>query len=396
LRVDRPNIRLKPREGRRARTGAPWIFSNEIVMDASAKSLAPGSLVNVVGDDGRSFGTGYFNAATLVALRLFEVPADTKIDHEFLAGRISRALTLRQALFDGPYYRLVHAEGDGLPGLVIDRFGDALVVQITTAGMESLLDSLLEAVKHAVNPSCVVLRADTPSRALEGLPLYSRTAKGNEPRRLEVEENGTRYFGDPIGGQKTGWYFDHRDNRAFMARLAKEKSVLDAYCYTGGFAILAARFGAREASGIDSSTPALHLAEEAAVANGVARACRFVKSDVMDELERLSAARECFDLVIADPPPFVPARKDLEAGAHAYRKLARLAASTTRANGYLMLASCSHNMPPERFAQECAIGIARAGRRGALIRQAGAGPDHPVHPMLPQTSYLKTLVYALN
>jgi 23S rRNA (cytosine1962-C5)-methyltransferase len=387
---------LKPREGRRARAGAPWIFSNEIVMDVSAKSLAPGCLVNVMGDDGRSFGTGTFNAATLIAVRLLEVPADANIDREFLAGRISRALRLRQALFDRPYYRLVHAEGDGLPGLIIDRFGESLVVQVTTAGMESLLDPLLEAIEDVVDPKCVVLRADTPSRALEGLPLYSRAAKGDEPQRLQVEENGTRYFADATGGQKTGWYYDQRDNRAFMARLAREKSVLDTYCYTGGFAILAARFGAIEASGIDSSGPALHLAEEAAIANGVARACRFVKSDAMEELERLSTAGESFDLVIADPPPFVPARKDLEAGAHAYRKLARLAASVTLTNGYLMLASCSYNMPTERFAQECAIGIARAGRRAALIHQAGAGPDHPVHPMLPETSYLKTLVYALN
>ncbi len=392
----RPSIRLKPREGRRVRAGAPWIFSNEIAMDASAKSLAPGSLVNVVGDDGRSFGTGYFNAATLVAVRLFDVPADAHIDRALLAGRVSRALRLRQALFDAPYYRLVHAEGDGLPGLVVDRFGEALVVQVTTAGMEALLDPLLKALDDVVAPKSVTLRADTPSRALEGLPLYISTAKGDAAQRLEIEENDARYFADAAGGQKTGWYYDQRDNRAFMARLAGGKSVLDAYCYTGGFAILAARSGAREANGIDSSSPALHLAEEAAFANGVARVCRFVKSDAMEELERLSAAGESFDVVIADPPPFVPARKDLEAGARAYRKLARLAASTTRPSGYLMLASCSHNMPLERFAQECAIGIARAGRRGALIRQAGAGPDHPVNPMLPETSYLKTLIYALD
>lgn len=392
----RPIIRLKPREGRRARSGAPWIFSNEIVMDASARSLAPGSLVDVVGDDGHSFGSGTFNAATLIAVRLFDVPAGTNVDREFLAGRIVRALRLRAALFDAPYYRLVHAEGDGLPGLVIDRYGAALVVQVTTAGMESLLDPLVDAVAGVLKPECVVLRADAPSRVLEGLPLYCQAVRGTEPRRLEVQENATRYFADVTGGQKTGWYYDQRDNRAFVARLAKEKSILDAYCYTGGFAVLAARSGASETSGIDSSAPALRFAEEAAVANGVGTTCRFVKSDVMEELERLSAAGERFDVVIADPPPFVPARKDLEAGARAYRKLARLAASVTRSNGYLMLASCSYNMPSERFAQECAVGVARAGRHGALIRQAGAGPDHPVHPMLPETNYLKMLVYALN
>jgi len=391
---DRPTIRLKPREGRRARAGAPWIFSNEIVMDASAKSLPPGSLVNVVGDDGRSFGAGTFNPGTLIAVRLLDAPVAMEIDCEFLARRLGHALAVRQALFDAPYYRLVHAEGDFLPGLVIDRFGETLVVQIATAGMELLLDPLLEALDRVIAPQCVVLRADVPLRALEGLPLYSRVAKGHQSSQLHVEENGARYFADPTAGQKTGWYYDQRDNRAFVARLAAGRSVLDAYCYTGGFAILAARSGAREVSGIDSSAPALRLAEEAAIANGAA--CRFVKSDVMEELERLANAGETFDVVIADPPPFVPARKDLEAGAHAYRKLARLAAGTTRAGGYVALASCSYNMPADRFAQECAIGIARAGRRGALIRQAGAGPDHPVNPMLPESSYLKTLVYALD
>jgi 23S rRNA (cytosine1962-C5)-methyltransferase len=365
-------------------------------MDAAAKSLAPGDLVNVIGDDGRSFGTGYFNPGTLIAVRLFDWPADADVDRDFFVLRLSRAARLREALFDKPYYRLVHAEGDGLPGLVIDRFGEAVVVQITTAGIEALLEPLLAAIEKVTAAQCVILRADSPARSLEGLPLYIRVAKGEERQRLELEENGVRYFASATTGQKTGWYYDQRDNRAFMARLAKGKSVLDAYCYTGGFAVLAAQSGAVEASGIDSSGTALALADEAATANGATRICRFVKADVIEELERLAAAGETFDVVIADPPPFVRARKDLEAGAHAYRKLARLAASVARANGYLMLASCSHNMPAERFSLECAIGIARAGRRSALIRQAGTGPDHPVHPMLPETSYLKTLVYALD
>jgi 23S rRNA (cytosine1962-C5)-methyltransferase len=387
---------LKAKEGRRARAGAPWIFSNEIAMDAAAKALAPGSLVNVTGDDGRSFGTGYFNPGTLIAVRLFDLPADADVDRDFLVLRLSRAARLRETLFDKPYYRLVHAEGDGLPGLVVDRFGETVVIQIATAGMESLLEPLLAAIERVTAPRCVILRADSPSRSLEGLPLYSHVEKGDERQRLELEENGARYFASMTAGQKTGWYYDQRDNRAFMAGLAKRKSVLDAYCYTGGFAVLAARSGAAEVSGIDSSGAALALADEAAAANGATRSCRFVKADVIEELERLAAAGEAFDVVIADPPPFVRARKDLEAGAHAYRKLARLAASVTRTNGYLMLASCSHNMPSERFGLECAIGLARAGRRAALIRQAAAGADHPVHPMLLETSYLKALVYALD
>jgi len=386
-------IRLRPKEGRRARAGAPWIFSNEIQMDAAAKALEPGTIVAVAGDDGRVLGTGYFNAKSLIAVRLLDPAPDTIIGTGFFVRRLERACALRTALYDRPFYRLVHAEGDGLPGLTIDRFNDTVVVQVTTAGMEKLIDPLLTALEKTLAPANVILRNDTPSRALEGLDDYVRAAKG-DARRIVVEENHVRYFADATGGQKTGWYYDQRDNRAFMAKLAKVKSVLDAYSYSGGFGIAAAKNGAREVICLDSSAPALALGEEAAAANGVAG--KFVKVDVFEELERLAAAKEMFDIVIADPPPFVRARKDLEPGAKAYRKLARLSASVVAPNGYLMLASCSHNISPERFASESAAGIARAMRRSTLIRQAGASPDHPVHPLLPETAYLKALVYALD
>lgn len=391
-----PSLKLKPRQGRRALAGAPWIFSNEIVMDVRTKALTPGSLVNVVPDRGEPLGTGYFNPKSLIAARLLDTVPDAEIGDAFFASHFARALARRASFFGEHFYRLVHAEGDGLPGLTIDRFGDLCVVQVTTAGMEALIGPMLEALTEVIAPKHIVLRNDTPSRALEGLEPYVRAARGEMPSRIAVEENGQRIFADPASGQKTGWYYDQRDNRAFVAQLAKGRSVLDCYCYTGAFALLAAKAGAKEIIGIDSSAPALALAEESARANGVAKRCKFVKAEVFTELERLSGAGEAFDIVIADPPPFVKARKDLEAGARAYRKVARLAASVTAANGYLLLASCSHNMPRERFEQECAIGIARAGRRAALIREAGAGPDHPIHPMLPETAYLKTLVYALE
>ncbi len=391
-----PVVRLKPREGRRLRAGAPWAFSNEIAMTAEVKALPPGSLVRVVGDDGREFGTFCFNSKSLIGLRHLSTAPEAMIDAEFFAARFARALKVREAFYDAPFYRLVHAEGDGLPGLTIDRFAETLVVQVTTAGMEALEREMLAGLEVALSPANVVLRNDAPSRALEGLDSYVRAGKGEMPPRLMLEENGTRYFADLTHGQKTGWYFDQRDNRAFMAGLAKGRSVLDAYCYAGGFAILAAKQSAREVVALDSSSPALALAEEAAAANKVSSRSRFVKADVFEELERLAAAKETFDVVIADPPPFVKAKKDLEVGAKAYRKLARLAADVTAPGGFLFLASCSHNMPADRFALECALGIGRAGREGALLRQAGAGPDHPVHPMLPETGYLKALVYALD
>ena len=386
-------IKLKPKEGRRARAGAPWIFSNEIQMDGAAKTLAPGSVVNVLFDDGQPLGTGYFNPKSLIGVRLLDPALDTVIGTGFFVRRIERALKIREAVYTRPFYRLAHAEGDGLPGLTLDRFGDTVVAQITTAGMEALIEPLLAALEKTIAPAHVILRGDAPSRALEGLGEYVRAAKG-DAARIAVEENGARYFADLTEGQKTGWYYDQRDNRAFMASLAKGKSVLDAYSYTGGFGIAAAKAGAAETICLDSSAPALQLAEESAAANGVS--IKAVKADVFEEMERLAAAKETFDIVIADPPPFVRARKDLEPGAKAYRKLARLAAQVVAPGGFLLLASCSHNIPVERFAAECAAGIARAPRQATLIRQAGAGPDHPVHPMLPETAYLKALVYALD
>jgi 23S rRNA (cytosine1962-C5)-methyltransferase len=388
----RPVLLVKPREGRRARAGAPWIFSNELQM-GPAKSLSPGSLVDVRGDDGRDFGTGYFNPQSLIAVRLLARACGTAIDADFFAQRIGRALTLRNQLYEQPFYRLVHAEGDGLPGLIIDRFGEMLVAQLTTAGMEKLREPLIAALERLLSPKALIFRNDAPARSLEGLGQNVEAQKG-EMGRIAVEENGARYFADLGQGQKTGWYYDQRDNRAFIASLAKGKTVLDGYSYSGGFGILAARAGAREVICLDSSAPALALAEDSASANRVS--IKAVKADVFEEMERLAGANERFDIVLADPPPFVRSRKDLEPGAKAYRKLARLSAGITAPNGLLLLASCSHNIPAERFAQECAIGIAQAGRQAGLIRSAGAGPDHPVHPMLPESAYLKALVYALD
>ncbi|HEY3637510.1 MAG TPA: class I SAM-dependent rRNA methyltransferase [Rhizomicrobium sp.] len=392
----RPILRLKPREGRRARSGAPWVFANEIAIDATTRSLPPGALVELESDEGRKFGVGYYNANSLIAVRLFEVPPKTEIHCQFFAERFRRALALRQILYKQPYYRLVHAEGDHLPGLVVDRYGDLCIVQITTAGMEALADVIVEALQAVIAPANIILRADAPVRSLEGLPSYVRDISGEMPVRVTLEENGTRYFADPQNGQKTGWYYDQRDNRAFIASLARGKTVLDAYCHTGGFALVAALADAKEATGIDSSAPALALADEAAAVNGVRGTSRFVKADVMEELERLGAAGEKFDIVICDPPPFVKSRKDLESGARAYRKLARLATQVTAPGGFLMLASCSHNIPVDRFRAECGAGIVRTERRASLIREAGASPDHPVHPMLPETAYLKSLTYAVE
>ncbi len=387
----RPVILLKPREGRRARAGAPWIFSNEIA--PGGKDLVPGSAVDVKFDDGQDLGSGFYNPKSLIAVRLFARSLGVAPSREFFAQHLARALKIREQFYSRPFYRLVHAEGDGLPGLVIDRFGDVLVLQISIAGMELVLEPLIASLRKLLNPATIILRNDTPARALEGLPSYVRAELGNAGR-VVVEENGARYFADLGAGQKTGWYYDQRDNRALVAKLARGRTVLDAYSYTGGFGLLAAGAGASEVICLDSSDAALALAEESAAASRLS--VRAIKADVFEELTRLAGQKEKFDIVVADPPPFVKSKKDLEPGAKAYRKLARLAADVTAPGGILLLASCSHNIPLERFASECGAGISRSGRNAALIHGAGAGPDHPVHPMLPETAYLKALVYALD
>lgn len=390
----RPAIRLRSGQDRRIRNGSPWVFSNEIDMDQTANGLSPGTLVELQSAEGGRLACGYFNPRSLISVRVL-APAGTDIGEAFFATLFERAAKLRARFYSTPYYRLINAEGDGSPGLIIDRFGDFCVVQITTAGMETLLDVIVSALITAIAPAAIMLRNDSPARRLEGLPLYSRPARGEVPNRITVYENDARYFADPAKGQKSGWYYDHRDNRLFIARLGAA-SVLDAYCYTGGFALLAAVMGANSVTGLDSSEPALALASEAAAANQVAAKCRFTRCDVMEELERLNNEGERFTTVICDPPPFARSRKDLGPAARAYRKLARLAAGIVEAGGFLLLASCSHNVSAERFATECAAGIGRTGRKSALIRSAGAGPDHPVHPMLPESSYLKALVYAVD
>jgi 23S rRNA (cytosine1962-C5)-methyltransferase len=389
-----PVIRLRPKAGARARAGAPWIFSNEVEMTAAAKALPRGAIVEVMGDDGVLLGTGTFNANSLIAIRLLRQRSRSSIDVEFFRERIKSALALRAALYDKPFYRLIHAEGDGLPGLIVDRFGDALSVQANTAGMEALQPVWLAALQAELSPRAIVARNDAPSRALEGLPEFKGVIAGALEGPVEVEEGAARFEADLLGGQKTGWYFDQREWHAFMAKLSRGRTVLDAYCYAGGFGIAALKSGAASARFVDASEPALNLVRKNLALNGLPAQAQ-TRGDAMDVLEQMQSA-ERFGAVIADPPPFVRSRKDLEAGAKGYRKLARLAAGLVAPGGFLYLASCSHAIDVERFAFECTTGVARAGRTGRILASGGAAPDHPVHPQLPESAYLKALVFQLD
>ncbi len=390
-----PVIALKPGADRRLSRGHPWLYSNEIEMTAEAKGLAPGGLVRIEAK-GADAGIAMFNPHTLIAARILARDSGEDVNGVFLAERIAAAQALRDRLFDRPFYRLVHAEGDGLPGLVIDRYGDVFVVQANTAGMDRLTPLILEALDAQFAPKAIVLRNDSPARDLEGLERTVELAKGTLDGPVEGEENGAAFLADPMGGQKTGWFFDHRLNRAFASGFAAGARVLDLYSHTGGFGLQCAVSGAAHVTCIDRSAPALALAEQAAKRNDVAERLEVRKADVFAALEHLIRAGEQFDLVIADPPAFVKSRKDLKAGIRGYRKLARLAGGVIAPGGILVAASCSHLVDLDAFRSQTVRGLAEADRQGRILHTGGAGPDHPAHLHLPETAYLKALVMALD
>lgn len=389
----RPPLALLPRHDARARAGHPWVFSNELAWHEAMRRLPPGGLVRLADGRGGSLGTWMFNPRSLIAARRLSPDPAAAIDAAFLGHRLRAAAALRGHFFDAPFHRLVHAEADGLPGLIIDRYGDVLAVQANSAGAELLTPALLEAVTD-FTPRAVVARNDAAVRALEGLPEQVGLLAGRLDGPARVEEGGVTFQVDLLGGQKTGWFFDQRFHRDAVAQLAHGARVLDCYTHTGAFALRCARAGAAEVTAIDRSEPALALAEETARMNGLA--ARFERAEVFAALERLGAAGERFDIVVCDPPAFVKAKKDFDAGLRGYGKLARLAAPLVGRGGFLFMASCSHHVGPEDFSRQVAWGIGRAGREGRILRSAGAGPDHPVHPLLPESAYLKGVLLQLD
>jgi 23S rRNA (cytosine1962-C5)-methyltransferase len=391
----RPVVLLQPGHHRRAAQGHPWIYSNEIAMNNAAKALAPGTLVTVMTAAGEALGVAMFNPHPLISARFLDRDAGRVIDQGFFAARLIAALRVRERLYTGPFYRLIHAEADGLPGLVVDRFDDVLVAEINTAGIDRLEAELLAACAEVLQPRAIVLRNDSEARAVEGL-TPSRRVIGELAVPIAVDENGARFLADPVSGQKTGWFYDQRENRRVVAAMSAGARVLDLYCFTGGFGINAARGGAREVIGIDRSEPALKFARGAADYNRVSSTCRFERAEVFEKLESLAAAGERFDIVVADTPAFVKSRKDLGAGLRGYRKLTRLAASLVAPGGILFVASCSHNVAVADFAEAVRRGLQDADRFGRILLRSGAAPDHPLHPALLESAYLKADLLALD
>jgi len=389
-----PLVRLRQDHDRRLRAGHPWIYSNEIL--PPEEPIEPGSLVRVQTADGKIFAVAYYNPHSLIAARVLTRNKDARIGRHFFEVRLQRALDLRDRLFGAPFYRLVHGEADGLPGLVIDRYGPHLVAQLNTAGMERLWPLCREALLRLLEPESILLRNDSPVRTLEGLPLQVRIDHGTPPERVRIEENGLPFLAQIRGGQKTGWFYDQRLNRGHVRLFARGQDVLDLYCYGGGFALNALAAGARSALLVDGNAKALELARDNAALHEVADRVDIREGEVFDVVEELARERRRFGLVIADPPSFVKSRSRVATGLRAYRRLAEHCARLVAENGVLCMACCSHNVSAEEFRREVLTGIHAASRGARQLLFAGAAPDHPVHPTLAESAYLKFYAFALD
>ncbi|MFO1258055.1 MAG: class I SAM-dependent rRNA methyltransferase [Gammaproteobacteria bacterium] len=386
-------LAIKEQAALKLRKGYPWIYASAIT-ESTHPSLEPGDLVQVVHHRKR-LGIGYYNSKTALACRMLSFDSNATIDETFFKHKFIKALQHRSQYFNLPYYRLVHAEADALPGLVIDRFGSTLVCQTSTAGMEKLKVFWLPALKAVLQPTRIILRDDVPLREKEGLTREVQSYLGSMTDPIEFEENGVHFETNPSDSQKTGWFFDQRDNRRWLAEKSKDKRVLDLYTYMGGFGLSAARKGARQVTLVDASGHALALAQQAAQQNQLATVCDFVQADVFKLLPDYIQAGKQFDILIADPPAFIKQSEHIAAGLRGYQKLARLCAQVVRPGGLFFMASCSHHADHQRFKEVVEAGIAQAGRKANLLRKSGADKDHPVHPLLPESQYLKALTYRL-
>ncbi len=387
-----PVLYLKKHEERRIRAGHPWVYSNEVdVQRSPLQGFAAGSVVEVQAHNGKPLGSAYVNPATLICARLFSRHAGQALSRRFLEGRVRQALSLRERLFGAPYYRLVFGESDGLPGLVVDRYGELLVVQIATAGMERVREDVLDVLQAVLKPATVVLRNDLSGRKLEGLELDVQTPVGDAPREWELEENGARFRFQPLHGQKTGWFWDHRLNRFRLGQYAKEARVLDLFSYLGAWGVQAALRGASEVLCVDASAGALEQCRSNAELNGVAGRIATAEGDAFQVLRDLAAGGERFDLVVADPPAFIKRKKDLRSGTEAYQRLNRLAMRVLTRDGILISSSCSYRLSGDTLADLLWSGARHIDRNLQILEQSRQAPDHPVHPALPETAYLETV-----
>ncbi|MGC3872695.1 class I SAM-dependent rRNA methyltransferase [Halomonas sp. GXIMD04776] len=385
-------LRLKKNADRRLKAGHLWLYSNEIdIGETPLKGLEPGAQAVVEAANGKPMGIAYVNPHSLICARVVSRDANVRLDRSLLVHRFNQALALRTRLFSKPFYRLIHGEGDLLPGLIVDRFDDVLVVQLNTLGMEHLGEEIVAALNKVFSPRAIVFKNDSSGRRLEQLEHQVEVVQGTLPEQVLLEENGVRFVVPVMAGQKTGWFFDHRANRAWLNQLVAGKRVLDVFSYVGGWGVQAAAHGANEVLCVDSSAEALAQVVENAALNGLAEQVAVAEADAFEALAALKAEGEQFDVVVLDPPAFIKKRKDIPNGERAYSRLNREAMRLLGRDGLLLSASCSMHLAPERLI-ECVRGAVRhQDRHGQVIYQGGQGPDHPVHPAIPETAYLKAL-----
>ncbi|MDS4042191.1 MAG: class I SAM-dependent rRNA methyltransferase [Candidatus Competibacter sp.] len=386
-------LRLRKDEDRRLRAGHLWVYSNEIDVEATPlRNFEPGQPVAIQASNGKVLGTGYINPHALLCARLVSRDLEHPLGPSLLVHRLNVALSLRERLYDRPFYRLIHGEGDGLPGLIVDRYGDLCVAQLTTAGMERLKNDILAALQKVLKPAAVLWRNDSRVREMEGLERYLADAFGEAPETMTVEENGLRFQVSPRTGQKTGWFYDQRDNRARLDRYVRDRRVLDVFSYVGAWGVRAAARGAREVLCVDSSAAAVEQAATNAALNGVGERVRTQQGDAFETLKSLREARERFDVVIVDPPAFIKRRKDFKEGALAYRRLNEMAMQVLERDGLLVSCSCSQLLSRDVLIQTLLQGSRHLDRNLVILEQGRQGPDHPVPPAIPETDYLKMVV----
>jgi 23S rRNA (cytosine1962-C5)-methyltransferase len=383
---------LNKNADRRWRGGHPWFYSNEIDTTRSPlKNFTPGEMVAIFNASGKCLGNAYLNPHSLICARMVSRDPAYVLDASLLQHRLNVALSLRQRLFAQPFYRLVYGDSDGFPGLIVDRFGDVLVVQINTAGMERVREDIVAVLDKTLHPRALVLRNDSPTRIQEGLESNVEVALGSLPDLVEIEENGAHFAIDVQGGQKTGWFYDHRMNRLHLQNYVKDCRVLDLFSYTGAWGIQAAVAGAREVLAVDSSAPALAHVMDNAMRNGVAEKFTALRGDVFEVLKQLREENRKFDIVIADPPAFIKRRKDHKAGEQAYRRLNQMAMQVLGKDGVLVAASCSLHLSRVELHELTHAAARHLDRQSQILMYGGLGPDHPIHPAIPETDYLKAL-----
>lgn len=383
-------LALRKNEDRRLSAGHLWIFSNEVdVAKTPLTGFAPGECARVESSQGRPLGSAYVNPGALIAGRVYCQDATRPLDAELLRARLGAALSLREDLYAAPYYRLVFGEADRLPGLVVDRFGDVLAVQIGTAGMERVRQDIVAVLEELMAPRGILMKNDLPGRELEGLPRSVELAAGEAPEEAEIEENGCRFVFPLAGGQKTGWFYDMRETRAMAASLSAGRAVLDVFSYAGGLGIACAKAGAASAVCLDASAVALSYAARSAELSGVADRVELLESDALSGLKNLRAEGRRFGLVSVDPPAFVKRRKDMEKGLAAYRTANRLALELVEDGGFFIACSCSQHVGRDDLRKVLAGAARDAGVRLTILRQCHQAADHPIHPAMPETEYLK-------